>query len=117
MSILRAAGATSLNMDKPDLDKRRLKEACQAFESFLNQHLLNSMDESVMRAEEPDQARETYEAMFRETLSEELSRHSHGGIADLLYNQLAPLLPVKSKAIESILTISSPNQAIDESNR
>jgi Rod binding domain-containing protein len=117
MSILRAAGVTFQHMDKPDLEKQRLKEACQEFESFLNQHLLNSMDESIMKAEEPDQARETYEAMFRETLSQELSRHSNGGIADLLYKQLAPLLPVRPEARESIQTISSPNQEIDESNR
>jgi Rod binding domain-containing protein len=77
---------------KQELDRKRLKEACQDFESFLTQDLLKSMDESVMRAEEPDQARETYEGMFRETLSSELSRHSKGGIADLLYQQLVPLL-------------------------
>lgn len=79
-----------------DLDGKRLREACQEFESFLSQHLLNSMSESIMRAEEPDQARETFEGMFRETLAGELSHHSRGGMADLLYRQLSSLLEAGS---------------------
>lgn len=77
---------------KRELDTRRLRESCREFESFLTQHLLKSMSDSIMRAENPDQAREAYEAMFRETMAGELSRHTAGGVADLLYHQLSPLI-------------------------
>ncbi|MCU0572548.1 MAG: hypothetical protein MUC41_06095 [Syntrophobacteraceae bacterium] len=75
------------------MDRKRLKEACQDFESCLTRIILKSMGDSIMRAEEPDQARETYETMFRETLAGELSRHTTGGVADLLYHKLSPLIP------------------------
>ena len=97
MSIV-SVSATPSTVSAPagqDLERKRLKEACQEFESFLTQHLLKSMDESILRAEEPDQARETYEGMFRERLAGELSRHTKGGIGDLLFQRLAPLLEGK----------------------
>jgi len=77
----------------PELDRKRLKEACQDFESCLTRIILKSMGDSLMRTEEPDQARETYETMFRETLAGEMSRNITGGVADLLYHKLSPLIP------------------------
>lgn len=112
MSIEKAGAKPSpLNVPRnQDLEKKRLKESCQEFESFLTQHLLKSMDESILRAEEPDQARDTYEGMFREALSGELSRHSQGGIADLLYQRLAPLLEGRAEANGSQGSAAGPSQ-------
>jgi Rod binding domain-containing protein len=93
MDITKVTGTSSPGVEKQDLDKKRLRETCHDFESFLTQNLLKSMDDSIMKAEEPDHARETYESMFRETLSREISRSSNGGIADLLYQQLVSVLP------------------------
>lgn len=95
MSIERTTITPSIPSTPNDreLDRKRLKEACQEFESCLTRIILKSMDDSIMRAEEPDQARETYETMFRETLAGELSRHTTGGVGDLLYRQLSPLIP------------------------
>lgn len=112
MSIQKA-GASPFPLSAPrnqDLEKKRLKQSCQEFESFLTQHLLKSMDESIMRAEEPDQARDTYEGMFREALSGVLSRHSQGGIADLLYQRLAPLLEGTAEANVAHGSDAGPSQ-------
>jgi Rod binding domain-containing protein len=75
------------------------------------------MDESIMRAEEPDQARETYEGMFRETLAGEFSRHSKGGIADLLYQRLAPLLEGRAETSLSPGSDAGPSQVKHGANR
>jgi Rod binding domain-containing protein len=119
MSIEKAAARPSplTTPRSQDLERKRLKESCQEFESFLTQHLLKSMDDSILRAEEPDQARETYEGMFRETLSGELSQHSKGGIGDLLYQRLAPLLEGKAEANPSPARDTGPSQVSGRINR
>ncbi len=119
MSIEKAAARPSplTAPQNQDVERKRLKEACQEFESFLTQHLLKSMDESILRAEEPDQARETYEGMFRETLAGELSRHSTGGIADLLFQRLVPLLGGKAETNPSAENAAGLNQVKNESDR
>lgn len=83
-----------------ELDRKRLREACQDFESCLTRIILKSMSDSIMRAEECDQARETYEGMLQDALAQEISRHTTGGMADLLYQRLSPLIP-ESPATET----------------
>lgn len=117
MDIKKVTCIPSPGMEKQDLDKKRLKETCHDFESFLTQNLLKSMDDSIMKAEEADQARETYESMFRETLSQEISRNSKGGIADLLYQQLVSVLPRGEDSQGPAVIVNGPRQAIPESSR
>lgn len=95
MSIEKTTLAPSVASNTPpsgDLDRKRLRDACQDFESCLTRIILKSMNDSIMRAEDPDQARETYEDMFQGNLAQELSRHTTGGIADLLYQRLSVLI-------------------------
>jgi peptidoglycan hydrolase FlgJ len=83
------AGETQV---KATREKKRLKASCQEFESFMTGYMLKSMRATVMRAEEPDQARQVYESMMDETLAREMSKTHSNGLADLLYRQLEPLL-------------------------
>jgi Rod binding domain-containing protein len=89
--------AEQIAQSKPDPQKRKLKEACQEFESLLTGYLFKSMRQSVVRAEEPDQANQIYEGMMDETLAKELSRSGSGGLADILYRELLPLIQTASK--------------------
>ncbi len=85
----------NLEMDtqkKDEMQKKKLKEACEEFEAVLTGYLLKSMRESVMRAEEPDSAREMYEGLMDETLAKEVSRSNGTGLGKLLYDQLVPLI-------------------------
>ncbi|MHC1745227.1 MAG: rod-binding protein [Syntrophobacteraceae bacterium] len=79
-------------VSKVEAQKKRLHKACQEFESIMTNYLLKSMRESVMKAEEPDQGRETYEGMFDETLAGEMSKSGGQGLSELLYQQLVPLV-------------------------
>jgi flagellar protein FlgJ len=82
---------------KADPQKRKLKEACQEFESLLTGYLFKSMRQSVVRAEEPDHANQIYEGMMDDTLARELSRSGGGGLADILYRELLPLVTTASE--------------------
>ena len=81
---------------KSDIQRRKLKEACQEFESILTGYLFKSMRQSVVKAEEPDQASQIYESMMDDTLARELSRSGSGGMADMLYRELLPLVEASS---------------------
>jgi len=91
-------------LSKPDPKKQKLKEVCQEFESLLTGYVFKSMRQGLMRAEEPDQASQIYEGMMDDMLSRELSRHGNGGMADMLYKELLPLLqqtPLKGSSQEN----------------
>jgi len=77
---------------EPELKKKRLRETCEEFESILMQYLLKSMRQTVMKAEEPEQARAIYEAMLDESLAREISKNQSTGLAAILYRQLLPAL-------------------------
>ena len=80
-----------------DASKKRLKEACQEFEAVLTNTVFKSMRQSIMRAEEPDQAREIFESMMDETLAKEFSKSEGCGLAALLYKQLLPMIAGSGK--------------------
>jgi peptidoglycan hydrolase FlgJ len=79
-------------VSKVEAQKKRLHKACQEFESIMTNYLLKSMRESVMKAEDPDKGRETYESMLDEKLAGEMSKSGGQGLSDLLYQQLVPLV-------------------------
>jgi Rod binding domain-containing protein len=81
------------DVSKHEAQKKRLKEACQEFESIMTNYVLKSMRESVMRAEEPEKGRDMYEGMMDETLSREMSKSGGKGLSEVLYQQLVPLVP------------------------
>ena len=88
--VSRTTGDESVS--KSEREKKKLKEACREFESVMSGYMLKSMRESVMRAEEPDHARQVYEGMLDDSIAREMSRNQSNGLAELLYRQLAPLL-------------------------
>ncbi len=82
---------------KLSVQQKRLKDACVEFESVMTGYLLKSMRESVDRAEKPEQAREVYEGFFDEAVSKKVAKQDSGGLADVLYKQLSPLIKEKAK--------------------
>jgi Rod binding domain-containing protein len=74
--------------DRVEIQKRRLKEACQEFEATLTNILFQSMRDSLPRAEEPSQERETYESMRDDCIARQLSLHQGNGLGDLFYREL-----------------------------
>lgn len=82
---------------KLDVQQKRLKDACVEFESVMTGYLLKTMRESIDRAEKPEQAREVYEGFFDEAVSKKVAKQDSGGLADVLYKQLSPLLGQKAK--------------------
>lgn len=82
-----------------EVEKRRLKESCEEFESFLTGNLLKAMRESTMRAEEPENDREIYESMLDQTVAKQMSQSKGLGLGETLYRQLS--LAIKEDAGKS----------------
>ncbi|MCK8602411.1 rod-binding protein [Desulfoferrobacter suflitae] len=91
-SIAATGNQARLGQQVSEADKKRLKEACEQFEAIFMQYLLKSMRQTVVRAEDPEQAREVYEAMMDETLAQEMASKQERGLAAMLYQQLLPAL-------------------------
>ncbi|MHC1725554.1 MAG: rod-binding protein [Syntrophobacteraceae bacterium] len=75
-----------------ELQKKRLRENCREFESVMVSYLMKTMRESVMRAEEPENAREMYEDMLAGQMSKEMAKSGAIGMGDMLYSRLEHLL-------------------------
>lgn len=84
--------STQQSFPEPGLQKKRLKECCQEFESFMTSFIVKSMREGVMRAEEPDRALGMYEGMMDQAVCKEFSRGRGLGLANAIYKQLEPLV-------------------------
>ena len=80
-----------------DIQKRRLRESCREFESVMVSYLLKTMRASLMRAEEPESAREMYEDMLTGEISKQVGQSSGFGIGDMLYSKLEPALEAQLK--------------------
>ncbi len=81
-----------------ELQKKKLRENCREFESVMVSFLLKSMRDTVMRAEEPESAREMYEDMFTGQVSKEIAKKSAMGLGEILYKKLEPLLKTQQEA-------------------
>ena len=99
---IKAAPDASLS---PELkvQKKRLKEACQDFESVLTGNMFKTMQATVDKAEEPQKDREMFEEMMTQAVSKDLSRSKNGfGVADSLYKQFSTQLKPEAKTIGTI---------------
>ncbi|MGV8074859.1 MAG: rod-binding protein [Syntrophobacteraceae bacterium] len=98
--MISAINKTTMGAGAPsgsDIAKKRLKEACQEFEAVLTNSVFKSMRQSIMRTEEPDQARQIYESMMDETVAKEFSKREGCGLSNILYKQLLPLIRDEDK--------------------
>jgi Rod binding domain-containing protein len=86
----------------PDLQKLKLKKACEDFETIMTTYLLKSMHETVQRAETEEfgSGRDLYEGMMDEAVASQLSHTQGLGLAKLLYNQLATNLETRKARAE-----------------
>ncbi|MFP5211827.1 MAG: rod-binding protein [Acidobacteriota bacterium] len=93
--MVKSVGSVAESQKSVELEKRKLKESCQEFESFLTGFLIKSMRDSVIKAEQPDQAEEIYQSMMDTAVAKEFSRTGQVGLAETLYKQLETLVKAK----------------------
>lgn len=96
MSTISQLTAPTRDFSDSEVEKQRLRETCEEFESILMQYLLKAMRQTVSRAEEPEQAQQVYESMLDQTLATEMSKRQSNGLAAVLYQQLLPSVEGKS---------------------
>lgn len=84
-----------------DIQKKRLRDACLEFESIFTAQLLKKARDGMLRAEEPDNAMSLYESMFDEAVAKEIGAKGVFGLADLLYQELLPLVESKQIRLRS----------------
>jgi len=96
------AGTTQLIQAEPatsrqvEAQKKRLREHCREFESFMVSYLMKTMREATIKAEEPDNARQTYEEMAAGYMSKNIAGASALGIGDMLYAKLEPMVQARA---------------------
>ena len=73
-----------------DGDEKKLKEACQNFESIFINMMFSQMKKTVQKTSlfGESQAEEMYDEMLTEKYSEELSKSNGIGLGDIMYKQL-----------------------------
>ena len=98
--------APSKELDKAHKD---LKQSCQQFEAYFTDLMLKEMRKTVpqndMLGEQSNQ-RAIFQDMMDQTLADHMSQRGDMGLAQMMYNELAPSLSTK-KASEAGDPISS----------
>ncbi len=79
-----------------EIQKRRLRESCRAFESVMISYMMKAMRDGTIRGEEPDNATAMYEDMMAEQVSKQIGGSSALGIGDMLYSKLEPLVKAQT---------------------
>lgn len=93
-----------------EIERKRLRESCREFESVMVSYIMKTMRDSVMRAEEPENAREMYEDMLAAQMSKEVGKSGSIGMGDMLYSKLEHLLRTKphGQASDSVTPPEGP---------
>ncbi len=91
---------TQVKVDMPGpeqktLEAKKLKDACCDFEAILLSQVFQSMRADPLAEESNDPGKEMYESMMDQAVASDISRGNRGGLADVLYRQLSPMLPTK----------------------
>lgn len=79
-----------------EIQKRRLRENCRAFESVMISYMMKTMRDGLICGEEPGNATAMYEDMLAEQVSKQIGGSSALGIGDMLYSKLEPLVKAKT---------------------
>jgi len=92
MAIQRSLGASTTKIEQGNSqDLKALQEVCKEFEAIFINMMLKQMRATVVQGgvTESSHAREIYESMHDEALSEEMAKEGNGiGLAKQLYQQL-----------------------------
>ncbi len=82
-------------------DDEKLKEASQSFEAYFINLMLKEMRKTVVDSGyiEKSNARETFEGMHDEELSNTLAKNGGFGLADMIYKQLSGI-PAPEKSVQ-----------------
>ncbi|MEM5788738.1 MAG: hypothetical protein AAGU11_15620 [Syntrophobacteraceae bacterium] len=92
MDLKSISAIQSDTISDPATRKKQLRQSCREFESVMIEHLMKTMRDGIMRAEEPEHAREVYEDMLSGHISKEVGQGGFLGIGDMLYAKLEPQL-------------------------
>lgn len=101
-----------------ELEKQKLKKACEDFETIMTTYLLKSMNDTVLRAETEafGSGRDVYEGMMVESVAGQLSHTQGIGLAKLLYKQLEPGLEARKVGANLTGAESLPPQMTQAEN-
>lgn len=85
-----------------DLELRKLKQACEDFESLLTAYVFKSMRETIAQDASSDEGQTMglYEEMMDESVAGQLSRDPGLGLARVLYEQLVPLVEGEESSLK-----------------
>jgi len=82
-------------------EKLKLKNATQEFESFFMASMLKSMRQTIPKNEQEGAigdsglGKDIFQSMFDEELSKKMAAGSHGGLGDILYDNLVKRIELK----------------------
>lgn len=85
----------------PDQAHTQLKQACQKFEGYFLDMMFQEMRKTVPKdelIEDQSNQQQIFTSMMDQTLADSMSQRGDLGIAQMLYNQLAPALGNTSPA-------------------
>jgi Rod binding domain-containing protein len=102
-----------------EIQKRRLRENCRAFESVMISYMMKTMRDGLIRGEEAGSTKEMYEDMLADQVSKKIGSSSALGIGDMLYSKLEPLVKAQTSHEAKIppaeaqtgISATSPNKA------
>jgi len=101
---------------RAEIERRRLREACEEFEGILTSYVFKTMRQSIVKSEEADQARDFYEAMLDDSVARELSQQENHGLAEMLYQQLLPIIEAKNES-DGVPSLADPAKGIKPADR
>ncbi|MGI6657738.1 MAG: rod-binding protein [Desulfobulbus sp.] len=96
-STLPIAPAPSPQEQRAIRDRAVLKKSCQEFEALLTHSMFKAMRKTVPEGGlfDKDNAIRIYEDLLDQEMSSAMARNQGMGLAEQLYNQLAPHLPAE----------------------
>ncbi|MCE5334545.1 MAG: rod-binding protein [Desulfobacteraceae bacterium] len=101
-------GAAAVSPERQaEAEKKRLRESCQEFESVMVSYMMKSMRDSVIKAEEPENAREMYEEMLVGQVSKQISKTPALGVGDMLCSSLETQVKARPAAGSSDKSLAS----------
>ena len=108
-------------LDAFEREKLKLRKATQEFESFFTASMLKSMRQTVPKNEQEGAVggtglgKDIFQSMFDEELSKKMATGSHGGLGDILYQNLVKR--IEAKYATEADTTEAQDTAADEATR
>ena len=108
-------------LDALEREKLKLRKATQEFESFFTASMLKSMRQTIPKNEQEGAVggsglgKDIFQSMFDEELSKKMATGSHGGLGDILYQNLVKR--IEAKYATKADTTEAQDTTADEATR